>query len=81
MSVSWRWDNNGAINYIVAYAPTKIITTAAKRPSWEQLDSRVERIPAREGVYVLMDANARARRRVEPQGNGVLGNFGRDELN
>ena len=50
---------------------------------WNRLDSLVQRIPAKECVYVLINANARTGRRVEGeslQDEEVLGTYGRDEL-
>ena len=50
---------------------------------WDRLDSLVQRIPAKECVYVLMDANSRTGRRIEGeslQDEEILGTYGRDEL-
>lgn len=39
------------------------------------------RIPFKECVYILMDANARTGERMGGEDEGVLGMHGRDELN
>ena len=75
---------SGAVNFISAYAPTKVTKDETKQAFWDRLDSLVQRIPAKECSYVLMDANARTGRRIEGeslQDEGILGTYGRDELN
>ena len=75
---------SGAVNFVSAYAPTEVSTDETKQAFWDRLDSLVQRIPAKECVYVLMDANARTGRRTEGeslQDEGILGTYGRDELN
>ena len=52
----------GAVNFVAAYAPTDVATADSKRSFWLKLESLVRSIPARECVYVLMDANARTGR-------------------
>ena len=75
---------SGAVNFISAYAPTEVSKDETKQAFWDRLDSLVQRIPAKECLYVLMDANARTGRRIEGeslQDEGILGTYGRDELN
>ena len=75
---------SGAVNFVSAYAPTEVSKDETKQAFWDRLDSVVQRIPTKECVYVLMDANARTGRRIEGeslQHEGILGAFGRDELN
>ena len=75
---------SGAINFISAYAPTEVTEDETKQAFWDRLDSLVQRIPAKECLYVLMDANARTGRRIEGeslQDEGIRGTYGRDELN
>ena len=75
---------NGAVNFVSAYAPTEVSKDATKKAFWDRLDSLVQRIPAKGCVYVLMDANARTGRRIEGenlQDEGILGTYRRDELN
>ena len=75
---------SGAVNFISAYAPTEVSKDETKQAFWDRLGSLVQRIPAKECVYVLMDANARTGRRIEGeslQDEGILGTYGRNELN
>ena len=75
---------SGAVNFVSAYAPTEVSKDETKQAFWDRLDSLVQRIPAKECLYVLMDANARTGRRIEGeslQDDGILGTYGRDELN
>ena len=75
---------SGAVNFVSAYAPTEVSKDETKQAFWDRLDSLVQRIPAKECVYVLMDANARTGRRIEGeslQDEGILGTYGRDKLN
>ena len=76
---------SGAVNFVSAYAPTEVRKDETKQAFWDRLDSLVQRIPAKECVYVLMDANARTGRRTEEgesvHNEGILGTYGRDELN
>ena len=75
---------SGAVNFISAYTPTEVTKDETKQAFWDRLDSLVQRIPAKECLYVLMDANARTGRRIEGeslQDEGILGTYGRDELN
>ena len=69
---------------VSAYVPTEVSKDEIKQALWGRLDSLVQRIPAKECVDVLMDANARTRRRIEGeslQDEGILGTYGRDGLN
>ena len=54
-----------AVNFESAYAPTEVSKDETKHAFWDRLDSLVQRIPAKECLYVLMDANARTGRRIE----------------
>ena len=75
---------SGAVNFVSAYAPTEVSKDKTKQVFWDGLDSLVQRIPAKKCSYVLMDANARTGRRIKGdslQDEGILGAYGRDELN
>ena len=75
---------SGAVNFVSAYAPTEVSKDESRRAFWDRLDSLVQRIPAKECVYVLMDANAQTGRRIEGESlrdEGILGTYERDELN
>ena len=75
---------SGAVNFVSAYEPTEVSKDETKQAFWDRRDSLVQRIPAKECVYVLMDANVRTGRRIEGeslQDEGILGTYGRDELN
>ena len=75
---------SGAVSFISAYAPTEVTKDETKQAFWDRFDSLVQRIPAKECLYVLMDANARTGRKIEGeslQDEGILGTYGRDELN
>ena len=75
---------SGAVNVVSAYAPIEVSKDETNQAFWDRLDSLVQRIPTKECVYVLMDANARTGRGIEGeslQDEGVLGTYGRDELN
>ena len=50
---------SGAVNFVSAYAPTKVSKDETKQAFWDRLDSLVQRVPAKECLHVLMDANAR----------------------
>ena len=56
---------SGAVNFVSAYAPNKVSKDETKQAFWDRLDSLVQRIPGKECMYVLMDANARTGRRIE----------------
>ena len=85
--VAMRFEISGqsrVVNLVSAYAPTEVSKDETKQAFWDRLGSLVRRIPARECVYVLMDANARAGMRIEgesPQDQEILGTYRRDELN
>ena len=73
-----------AVNFVSAYAPTGVSKDETKQTFWDRLNSLVQRIPAKECVYELTDANARTGRRIEGenlQDEGILGTYRRDELN
>jgi len=78
-------DECAAINFVVAYAPTEASKAVEpKRVFWETLGDLVDRVPRKEYLFVLMDANARTGMREGgggDSGNKVLGAYGRDELN
>ncbi|CAB1101278.1 unnamed protein product [Ectocarpus sp. CCAP 1310/34] len=48
---------------------------------WEKLDSLVRRIPAKECLFVLMDANAQTGGGIAGENEGTMGEYGRNELN
>ena len=73
-----------AVNFVVGYAPTEPSDSEKKRAFWHRLDSLVQRIPKKECLFVLMDANACTGEQIESErtvDDGVLGAYGRDELN
>lgn len=61
--MSMRFKMSGvydAVNFVVAYAPTEASKDSeSKQIFWQKLHDLVERIPVKEGLFVLMDANAR----------------------
>ena len=72
-----------AVNFVVRYAPTEPSDSEKKRAFWHRLDSLVQRIPKKECLFVLMDANARTGEKIEggrTEDGGVFGVYGRDEL-
>ena len=86
--VSMRFEMSGqhqnAVNFVVGYAPTELSDSEKKRAFWHRLDSLVQRIPKKECLFVLMDANARTGGKIEgerTEDDGVLGAYRRDELN
>ena len=85
--MSMRFEMSGqhqAVNFVVGYAPTEPSDSEKKRAFWHRLDSLVQRIPNKEALFVLMDANARTGLKIEgerTEDDGVLGAYGRDELN
>ena len=85
--MSMRFEMSGqhqAVNFVVGYAPTEPSDSEKKRAFWHRLDSLVQRIPKKEALFVLMDANARTGEKIEgerTEDDGVLGAYGRDELN
>ena len=85
LSCDHGWIRSGSANARKQQQqPTEVTKDETKRAFWDRLDSLVQRIPAKECLYVLMDANARTGRRIEGeslQDEGILGTYGRDELN
>ena len=85
--MSMRFEMSGqhqAVNFVVGYAPTGLSDIEKKRAFWHRLDSLVQRIPKKECLFVLMDANARTGEKTEgerTEDDGVLGAYRRDELN
>ena len=85
--MSMRFEMSGqhqAVDFVVGYAPTEPSDSEKKRAFWHRLDSLVQRIPRKEALFVLMDANARTGLKIEgerTEDDGVLGAYGRDELN
>ena len=85
--MSMRFEISGqhqAVNFVVGYAPTEPSDSEKKRAFWHRLDSLVEPIPKKECLLVLMDANAHTGEKIEgerTEDDGVLGAYGRDELN
>ena len=69
---------------MVGYAPTEPSDSEKKRAFWHRLDSLVQRIPKKECIFVLMDANARTGEKIEgerTEDDGVLDAYGHDKLN
>ena len=85
--VSIRFEISGqhqAVNFVVGYAPSEPSDSEKKRAFWDRLDSLVQRIPRKECLSVLMDANARTgekKKGERTEDDGVLGAYGRAELN
>ncbi|CAB1108182.1 unnamed protein product [Ectocarpus sp. CCAP 1310/34] len=73
--------HRGAVNFVAAYAPTDVATADSKRMFWEKLDSLVRRIPAKEYLFVLMDANAQTGGGIAGENERTMGEYGRNELN
>ena len=73
-----------AVNFVVGYAPMESSDSEKKRAFWHRLDSLVQQIQKKECLFVLMDANARTGENIKgerTEDDGVLGAYGRDELN
>ena len=73
-----------AVNFVVGYAPIEPSDSEKKRAFWHRLDGMVQPIPKKECLFVLMYANARIGETIEgerTEDDGVLGAYGRDELN
>ena len=85
--ISMRFEMSGqhqAVNFMVGYAPTEPSDSEKNRAFWHRLDSLVQRISKKESLFVPMDANARTGEKIEgerAEDDGVLGAYGRDELN
>ncbi|CAB1110223.1 unnamed protein product [Ectocarpus sp. CCAP 1310/34] len=73
--------HRGAVNFVAAYAPTEVAGDDIKPEFWGKLGSLVRRISSKECMYILMDANARMRERMEKEDDGVMRMHGCDELN
>ena len=59
--MSMRFEMSGqhqAVDFIVGCAPTELSDSENKRAFWHRFDSLVQRIPTKECIFVLMDANA-----------------------
>ena len=72
------------VTFVVAHAPTEEAPEGQKAKYMATLNCTVGSVPAREYVFVLINANARAGKRGEGEGetdNKVLGAYGRDKLN
>eukprot|EP00752_Nemacystus_decipiens_P003356 g3103.t1 len=70
-----------AVNFVAAYSPTDVADASSKQLFWDKLDSLVRRIPAKECIFVLMDANAQTGSKIAGEDEGTMGEFGRSELN
>ena len=85
--MSMRFEMSGQhqiVNFVVGHAPTEPSDSEKKRAFWHRLGSLVRRIPPKECIFVLMDADARTDGMIEgerTEGDRVLGAYGRDELN
>ena len=85
--MSMRFEMPGqhqTVNFVVGYAPTEPSVSEKKRGFCHRLDSLVQRIPKKECLFVLMDANARIGEKIEgerTEDDGVLDAYRRDELN
>eukprot|EP00903_Cladosiphon_okamuranus_P016679 g15379.t2 len=73
--------HRGAVNFVAAYSPKEVADASNKQLFWDKLDSLVGRIPAKEGLFVLMDANAQTGSKIAGEDEGTMGEFGRNELN
>ena len=73
--------HRGAVNFVAAYAPTDVAAAGSKQLFWDKLDSLVRRVPAKECLFVLMDANAQTGAKIAWVDEGTMGEFGRNELN
>ena len=75
-----------AVTFFVAYAPTETQNASNKHAFWTSLDRAVEEASRHEQLlFVLIDANARTRRREKGQvgskDSNTLGAYGRGTLN
>ena len=70
-----------AVNFVAAYASTEVAAAGSKRMFGGKLDSLVQRIPAKECVFVLIDANAKTGERIVREDEGITGEHRRNELN
>ena len=74
-----------AVTFFVAYAPTETQNGSNKHAFWTSLDRAVKEVPRHEQLFVLVDANARTRRREKGQlgskDSKVLGAYDRDTFN
>ena len=74
-----------AVTFVVAYAPTETQNASNKHAFWTSLDRAVEEVLKHEQLFVLMNTNARTRRREKGQvgskDSKILGAYGRDILN
>ena len=68
--------HRGAVDFVAAYAPTEVAAADNKRTFWGKLDDLVRRIPARECVFVLIDANAPTGERIDGKDKGTWANTG-----
>ena len=71
------------VSYTTFLSTCLIMYSEKKRAFWYRRDSLVRRIPKKECIFVLMDANARTGEKIgeRTEDDGVLGAYGRDELN
>ena len=74
-----------AVTFVMACAPTETQTANNKHVFWTSLDRVAKEVPKHEQLFVLMDANARTRKRergpVGSKDSKILGAYGRDTLN
>ena len=74
-----------AVTFVVAYTLTETQNASNKHAFWTSLNRVVKGVPKHEQLFVLMDANARTRRREKRQvgskDSKILGAYGRDTLN
>ena len=84
--MSMRFELTGecaAVNLVVAYAPTEANPNAeVEEVFWKKLRHLVKQIPTKDLLFALTDASARTGKRMDGcDDGGVLGAYGRDELN
>ena len=67
--------HRGAVNFVAAYAPTDVAAADNKRMFVGELDNLARRIPAKECIFVLIDANTQRGERID--GEERRGDHGR----
>ena len=71
---------SNAVTFIVAYGPTNTVSNTREQKAvfWADLESAVSRVPSRDYLFVLIDANARTGVRIREEDCKVIGAYGRD---
>lgn len=81
---SHRTHNQVRGDLVVGYSPTGTVAKQEKDQFWAALYTTVAQVPTKDFIVIMMDANARTRKREVNCGlkeAKVLGAYGRDILN